>query len=210
MTYRPEFRNGEFDIVPMDYMSRDEVAALGVQLHEAVAEPDTQDLLLERHLDGVVARHERYADSMHTVQRAREQHVTTSNQNYGVLVGGERWIGMGSLMPGLPLRAPQAQPLGLLPAGVTRGNHMLSRPVPVEGPNITAWVAEQYSDSHLTEVYRTLGEIAGHGWTIEPIRSRQGTRALRAAGFVAASGQLRYDDMETRHRPPVSQLFTYS
>ena len=206
----PRLHGGDVTLVPMDYMYTSDLLALGTDLSELVNEPATRDILEERHLDGVLVRHTSIDDSMAAVERAREQHLTTNDQNFGLLLGEDTWIGMGSLMRTLPLRVPRVEAAGLLPAAITRGSRILSKQVPVAGPNITAWVAAEHHRNRLSGIYRSLGELAGTGWTIEPVRSYEGSRALRAAGFISTGRIRRYDDLETGYSPPLAELFTYS
>lgn len=202
----PGFRTNHFDLVPMDWMGDEELAALGPELHEMAAQPETQQMLAERHLDGVALRHGDADDSNEAVRRALEQHTTTNHEFFGVLVDGERWIGMASIMPSLPLYVPRLGALGLLPAGITRRNRALAARMPTDGPNLTAWVGAEH-EHRLADTYGKLGEIAGRGWTIEPVNSRGSSRALRAAGFRPVGPRQRYDDMETGNTPPLSQYF---
>lgn len=206
MAIDTEFLNREFDFVPMADMSDQDREALGWQLHEAVADEHTRDWLLERHLDGVVARHDTVDHSRSTVGRAYNKDLTTNDDYYGLLVGGEEWVGMATIMPSLPLRAPHAV-TGLLPTRISRENDYLSKPVITRGPNVTAWVSQEHGD-RLIDAYGRLGEIAGRGaWTIEPVRSARGIASIRAAGFTALMKAQRYDDMETRYTPPLAQYF---
>src|SRR5690348_7030097 len=128
MVYRPDLRNGVFDVVPMDYMTGGELEQLGWQMHDAVADAATHDWLIERHLDGVVGRHDTVDHSRSAVARAHTKHLSTNDDHFGLLLDGSEWIGMGSLMPSLPLRAPTAAS-GLLPAKITRASRYLATPV---------------------------------------------------------------------------------
>lgn len=206
MTYNPEFRNGEFDVVPLDYLSEEEREELGWNLYEAASDEHTRDWLLERHLDGVVGRHDTLDHSRSAAGAAYNKQLTTNDDYYALLVGGSQWVGMGTIMPSLPLRAPHAV-TGLLPARITRQSDLLSKPVLTSGPNVTAWVSHEHGD-RLIDAYGKLGEIAGKGaWTIEPVRSARGIASIRAAGFTALRKADHYDDMETRYTPPLSQYF---
>jgi hypothetical protein len=206
MTFNPDFRNGEFDIVPLDHMTEDEREELGLNLFESVSDEHTRDWLLERHLDGVVGRHDTIDSSLAAAGAAYNKQLTTNDDYYGLLVGGNEWVGMGTIMPSLPLRAPHAV-TGMLPTRITRQTDYLSKPVITHGPNVTAWVNGEHGD-RLIDAYGRLGEIAGKGaWTIEPVRSARGLASIRAAGFTAVMRAQRYDDMETGNTPPLAQYF---
>ncbi|HSX08045.1 MAG TPA: hypothetical protein VLG11_04080 [Candidatus Saccharimonadales bacterium] len=182
-------------------------------LTSAVRATKTSELLHQRHLPGVILRHQNDSDSLRAVFRAK---ANAKNGNLTTAIFDKeraRWAGLGSVMHGLPLREPKNSLFGLLPAKLTRRSSWLAEQQFMDGPNVTAWLDARYEDpADLGAMYAMLAKEGGEGsWTIEPVRSGITiAEAITLGGLQqAAVAPMRYDDNESGLTPPLSNLYLY-
>ena len=205
---------------------------LGDKLHEMVSQPQVRAHLRQRHLLGVLARHgvEEYI-SQKAVVTARSQH--NKERDVFVLRGYEHQpLGLATVDPAVMLRALRYE----MPPILARGR--LSNPIPVRGPEVTAWVDPEgapEAGNVLATAYKVLSDPAGpahmmferfaelhpismadddgtiRAFTIEPLASGPWMRDVLEAADFSCFGEGNYDDGESRRSPvPRSRYYRAS
>jgi hypothetical protein len=205
----------DIQCIPLTALSSyNQMQEVAYDLTSSVRSAATGDILYDRHLRGVILRHQNEADSLDALYRAQQKMEAGKMAAYALLrqaneYDDDRWVGMGTILPRLPLRRPTTTLTGLLPAKLTRKSDLLARNVTMQGPNVTAWVDAAHMEvGTLAPLYKKLAEEGGEGsWTIEPGPKSIAGRAIQASGMTLATLEFRYDDNESGLTPPLSLLY---
>ncbi len=201
-------------------------AALDVFIHQ----DGTQNLLRQRHMLAMLARHgSKVEQSLRTIDKEKGLH-RSSQLGVFVLTGYDQQpVGMATVNPLAKLKRQRVQ----LPPYLAKGP--LSYPIVTHGPKVSAWVAPIFGERGtevLTAAYRLLSDPEGpakhifetyvalesldiapppQAWTIEPLQSPDKIRrAIRMAGFQKVDAGYYDDHSSARVSPPIAALYTRS
>ncbi|HEX8182245.1 MAG TPA: hypothetical protein VF575_01430 [Candidatus Saccharimonadales bacterium] len=179
---------------------------LAYQLHSVVAQ--STDLLLQRNLEGVIARYSRLDEAENKIRKGQAEHRDLGH--FAVVNADGDVKGSASIYPGLPLkrqRIPLPPRIAISPLSKTFGN---------ANPNIHAWtsvdeeelLASAYKELLLQSTGGRQSEFTPKAWTVEPAHSSTGIHAAIATSGLKTIGRGRYDDGESRTKiPKISVLY---